>query len=75
MENRNLQIDVLGEMEQDKNLIVCRLTVDGRDCRFVMFRHDYEGLISDKVFVRDGKTQDSAGVWNTTNTFIEKVYK
>ena len=33
---------------------------------------DYERLLSDSFFVRDGKNRDSAGVLNTTNTFLEK---
>ena len=73
MQGKTLQIDVLGEVGQNKNLVMCRLTVDGRDCRFIISKHDYEALINDNVFVRDGKTQDSADVWNTTNVFVEKL--
>ncbi len=36
------------------------------------YKIDYERLLSDSFFVRDGKNRDSAGVLNTTNTFIEK---
>lgn len=32
----------------------------------------YEELMREKVFIRDGKSVDSAGVRNTTNTFIEE---
>ena len=28
-------------------------------------------LMREKVFIRDGKSVDSAGVINTTNTFVE----
>ena len=38
----------------------------------IMNKIDYERLLSDSFFVRDGKNRDSAGVLNTTNTFIEK---
>jgi len=31
-----------------------------------------ELMMREKVFIRDGKSVDSAGVINTTNTFIEK---
>lgn len=74
MKGRALQIDVLGEVEQDNNLIICRLTIDERDCRFIISKHDYEGLMADDVFVRDGKTQDSANVWNTTRMFYESKF-
>ena len=33
---------------------------------------DYERLKEEGIFIRDGKSRDSAGVLNTTNTFIEK---
>ena len=33
---------------------------------------DYEELMREKVFIRDGKSVDSAGVINTTNTFVEE---
>lgn len=29
-------------------------------------------LKEEGIFIRDGKSRDSAGVLNTTNTFIEK---
>ena len=38
----------------------------------IMNKIDYERLLSDSFFVRDGKNRDSAGVLTTTNTFIEK---
>ena len=37
-----------------------------------MNKIDYERLKEEGIFIRDGKSQDSAGVLNTTNTFIEK---
>lgn len=74
MNGRGLQIDVLGEVVQDKNIIICRLTIDGRDCRCLISRRDYEALINDNVFVRDGKSQDSANVWNTTRMFYESTF-
>ena len=37
-----------------------------------MSQYDYEELIREKVFIRDGKSVDSAGVINTTNTFVEE---
>ena len=43
----------------------------GRVCVIGMSRYDYEELMREKVFIRDGKSVDSAGVINTTNTFVE----
>lgn len=41
-------------------------------CVIGMSQYDYEELIREKVFIRDGKSVDSAGVINTTNTFVEE---
>ena len=38
----------------------------------MMNEFDYERLKEEGIFIRDGKSRDSAGVLNTTNTFIEK---
>jgi len=37
-----------------------------------MNKIDYERLKEEGIFIRDGKSRDSAGVLNTTNTFIEQ---
>jgi hypothetical protein len=50
----------------------CKLYIDGNASVILMNKTDYERLLSDSFFVRDGKNRDSAGVLNTTNTFIEK---
>ena len=50
----------------------CKLYIDGNASVILMNKIDYERLLSDSFFVRDGKNRDSAGVLNTTNTFIEK---
>lgn len=65
------QIDVIGPIEETE-LMKCKLYVDGRVCVIGMSLYDYEELMREKVFIRDGKSVDSAGVINTTNTFIEK---
>lgn len=39
----------------------------------MMNEFDYERLKEEGIFIRDGKSRDSAGVLNTTNTFIEKI--
>lgn len=70
---RTLQIDVKGHVEKNHNLIECNLYVDGRCCRIYMSKSNYEALIYDGVFIRDGMTKDSAEVLNTTNVFEEKL--
>lgn len=73
MGKRELQIDVMGEEPQNKDLIRCKIYIDGRCCIFWTTKANYEALMYDKVFIRDGKTKDSANVLNTTNVFIEKI--
>lgn len=65
-----MQIDVIGPVEGTE-LMKCKLYIDGRVCVIGMSQYDYEELIREKVFIRDGKS-DSAGVINTTNTFVEE---
>jgi hypothetical protein len=69
---RKLQIDVKGPMKADSNIIEMVLSVDGRDCRFYTSKANYEALIYDGVFVRDGKKKDSANIVNTTNLYFEQ---
>lgn len=73
---RTLQIDVVGPAEdheiQGVKLMRCKLFVDGRTITFWTSKSNYDALVYDKVFVRDGKEKDSANMINTTNTFIEK---
>ena len=70
---RKLQIDVKGPMVDDANIIECVLSVDGRDCRFYMSKANYEALIYDGVFVRDGKEKDSSNCVNTTSVYVEQL--
>ena len=65
-----VQKEVIGPIEETE-LMKCKLYVDGRVCVIGMSRYDYEELMREKVFIRDGKSVDSAGVINTTNTFVE----
>lgn len=71
MPKRNLQIDVKGPHELDSDVIDCNLIIDGRTCRFYMSKSNYEALMYDGVFIRDGKIRDSANILNTTNVFEE----
>lgn len=68
---RKLQIDVLGPVENQNDIIECRLIVDGRWYIFYTSRANYEALISDGLFIRNGKERDSANVLNTTRVFQE----
>lgn len=66
-----MQIDVIGSVE-GTGFMKCKLYADGRVCVFYMTESNYKALMYDKIFIRDGQTIDSAGVINTTNTFIEE---
>lgn len=70
MGNRTMQIDVIGLIEGTE-FMKCKLYADGRVCAFYMTESNYKALMYDKIFIRDGKTVDSANVINTTNIFIE----
>lgn len=71
MRKRTLQIDVIGPVE-GTDMVKCKLYANGRVCMFWTTQSNYEALMFDKIFIRDGKSVDSAGVINTTNTFIEE---
>ena len=58
MNERTIQIDVIGKIEGTQ-FMKCKLYTNER-------------LKEEGIFIRDGKSRDSAGVLNTTNTFIEK---
>lgn len=66
MAKKTLQIDVL--VVGDSNTI-CNLYADGRCIKIAMLTTDYEALKTDGVFIRDGKTRDSAQVLNTTKVY------
>lgn len=70
---RKLQIDVKGAVSDNPDIIECVFSIDGRDCTFYTSKSNYEALIYDKVFIRDGKEKDSANILNTTNVFVEAV--
>ena len=77
MKKRELQIDVMGvepnfENIRQEELIRCKFYIDGRACIFWTTEANYKALMYHKFFVRDGNTQDVAGVINTTNMFVEE---
>lgn len=71
MNKRTMQIDIIGLVEET-SFMQCKLYIDGNASVILMNKSDYERLLIDGIFVRDGKSRDSAGVLNTTNTFIEE---
>lgn len=71
MDKRTLKIDVIGPVE-GTDLVKCKLRVNGRTCAFWTTRSNYEALMYDNIFIRDGKEIDSDGVINTTKVFIEE---
>jgi len=72
---RKLQIDVKGSLENNPNIIECNISINGRTCSFYTSKSNYEALMYDKVFIRDGKQKDDADVLNTTNIFEETFKK
>jgi hypothetical protein len=71
-QQRRLQIDVLGAIKDNPNIIEMILSVDGRDSRCYISKDNYEALIGDGFFLRDGKEKDSAGCVNTTLIYLER---
>lgn len=71
MNKRTIQIDVIEKIEGTQ-LMKCKLYTDENIVIIIMNELDYERLKKEGIFIRDGKSRDSAGVLNTTNTFIEK---
>jgi hypothetical protein len=69
---RKLQIDVKGPTDYRGAIIEMVLSVDGRDCTIYTSRSNYEALIFDGFFIRDGMKKDSAGIVNTTNVYVEQ---
>lgn len=69
-----LQIDVVDFTDAEgTNYVACRLYTDRRMVRIVMTETAYNALVNDGFFIRDGDTKDSAGVWNTTRVFEERL--
>lgn len=63
-----IQIDVI---ESKSEMYRCNLYTGDRCVPIYMNQRDYEQLIDDGFFIRDGKYIDSAGVLNTTKEFHE----
>lgn len=63
-----LQIDVI-EANDETGIVTCIFSTGERDVRIYMSYNDYENLIQDKFFIRDGTWRDSANVLNTTKRY------
>ncbi|SHE57825.1 hypothetical protein [Dysgonomonas macrotermitis] len=72
MEKKTLQIDVIGPIEGVSDVVKCLIYYNGHSYGFFMHKVSYEALMYDELFIRDGKSEDSAGVINTTNVFVEE---
>ena len=65
-EEYKMQLDV---MEITDKHVRCNLYTGVHCAKIFMSRYDYDQLVRKRVFVRDGKEQDGADVWNTTNEY------
>lgn len=66
-----MQIDVK-QIDASKNFATCNLYTGERCVKIFMSVTDYENLLRDGFFIRDGKERDSADVLNTTLTYYPK---
>ena len=62
---QQMQIDVIQILEHS-GVVKCNLYTGDRCVTVLMKIEEYELLIKDGFFLRNGKTKDSAGVLNTT---------
>lgn len=68
---KQIQIDVTSVNEK-LNVAFCNLYTGDRCVKIIMGKHNYELLINDGFFIRDGITPDSANVLNTTLEYTPK---
>ena len=71
MKKNKLQIDVKSKVD-DFNLVESHLWFNGRMHKVYMSTISYASLIAEGLFVRDGNSQDSAGMINTTDLYSSK---
>jgi hypothetical protein len=62
-----VQIDV---KKVENGFVKCNLQTGSRDVQMFISESDYQDLIRDGFFLRDGKSVDSAGILNTTPCFV-----
>lgn len=61
MNKRTIQIDVIGKVEGTQ-FMKCKLYTNENIVIIMMNEFDYERLKKEGIFIRDGKSRDSAGV-------------
>ena len=64
MEAMQIDVVLVGE-----SYVTCNLYTENRCVRIYLGLSDYEALMRDGFFIRDGKTRDSANVLNTTKEY------
>lgn len=69
MAKHYVQIDI---KQIDGNAAIGYLYTGNRCVKIAMSASEYNDLVRDGFFIRDGKQLDSAGVMNTTDVFIPK---
>jgi len=67
MPDNYIQIDVKTLAE---NHVICNMYTGQRCVKIAMSLSDYYDLIRDRFFIRDGKERDSAGILNTTISYL-----
>lgn len=70
MPDRYIQIDVT---HVAADTVTCLMRTGERCVKVYMSVYDYNELIRDGFFIRDGVGKDSAGVLNTTKVFIPQT--
>lgn len=60
MNERTIQIDVIGKIEGTQ-FMKCKLYTNENIVIIMMNEFDYERLKEEGIFIRDGKSRDSAG--------------
>lgn len=66
-----IQIDAI-EKTIDKSHIQCNMYTRKNCVKVFISIEEYNELVEQNFFIRDGKKKDNAGVLNTTNVFIQK---
>lgn len=67
-----MQIDVIGPFQAAPHLMRCKLYTSDRCVEIIMEKTEYENLLLDGFFIRNGKDKDSAGVLNTSEVYCIK---
>jgi hypothetical protein len=70
MPDSYIQIDI---KRIEGNAAIGNLYTGARCVKIAMAVGDYESLMRDGFFTRDGKSEDSAGVINTTKVFVPQL--